>query len=143
MIWSELAGNVERACRRARGVRLLTRSVSFFVKSSEFQYRSGEAKLPLFSADPGVVMNAIEKAVRALLVPGERIRATGVTLQDLRRQEDVPRDLFGRQDRADQAVKVEAVGDLLRAKFGRDSLRRASSLRSSKGHVDSSFHPPR
>ncbi len=142
IIWAEVAGNVERACKRARGLNLLTKSVSFFVKSSDFRYRFGEIKLALFTADPGVIMNAIEQKVFATLIESERIRATGVTLNDMRREEDVPRDLFGAQDKADQKLEIEAIGDLIRAKFGSSSVRRASSLKSSKGHVDSSFHPP-
>ena len=142
IIWAEMAENVEQACKRARSLRLLARSVSFFVKSSDFRYRFGEMKVPLFTADPGVILNAIEAKVKGMLVESERIRATGITLNDLRREEDVPRDLFGQQDRADQKLAVEAVGDLIRAKFGNGSLRRASSIQASKGRTDSSFHPP-
>lgn len=143
IIWSEMAENVEQACARARRLKLLTKHISFFVKSSDFQYRVGSVTLSLYTADPGVILNALEKAVHGVLVDGERIRTTGVTLEALRREEDVPRDLFGAQEEIDQRLEVEAIGDAIRAKFGNAALRRAASLQSSKVHIDSSFHPLR
>ena len=141
-IWAELSGNVERACRRARRLGLLSKKVSFFVKSSEFKYRHAEVKLPLYTADPGFVLNSIEHAFYPVLIPGERIRATGATLLDLVREEDVQRDLFGVQETSIGKLAVEAAADAMRAKYGNTAVRRASSLTASKGHFDSSFHRP-
>ena len=139
IIWAEIAENAESACEHARRLRLMTRSVSFFVKTSDWQYRFAEAKLPLFTTDPGTVLNALEPFLKTALRPGEKIRSTGVILRDLRREEDVPSDLFGGQARADERRAVEIAGDLIRAKFGRGALKLAASLKGSGKEMDSSF----
>ncbi len=128
IIWAELAENAEYACGQARSLRLMTKTVSFFVKTSEFIYHFGDAKLSLYTNDPGTVLNAIEPVFFKILRRGERIRSTGVILQNLRREEDVPRDLFGLQERSIEKHSVEHVGDVIRDKFGPRALRRAASI---------------
>lgn len=140
IIWAELAENAEAACQHARKLRLLTKSISFFVKTKEFRYRFTDAHLPLYTADPGMLLNAMEKKFSKLLVNGEKIRSTGVTLSNLRREEDVPRDLFGSQEGAIASLAVEEMADKVRAKFGRESIKRASSLRGSGKEIDSSLY---
>ncbi len=128
VIWRELCKNAEDACEHAREIRLVSNKISFFVKSSEFKYREGGVKLPLFSSDPGIVLNAIEPEFPKLLKKKERIRSTGVILENLTREEKVPLDLFGRQKEALKRSSVEETADKIRQKFGKDSIKRASSL---------------
>ena len=52
-----------------------------------------------------------------------------ITLQNLRRSEDVPQDLFGAQKKSEAKDVIERVGDLIRKKFGHNALKRASSLK--------------
>ncbi len=132
VIWRELARNAEEACGHAREVRLASNKISFFVKSSEFKYRYGEAKLLFFSSDPGAVLNAIEPEFPKLLRKRERIRSTGVILQNLLREEKAPLDLFGRQMEALKRTRVEETADKIRKKFGKGSIGRASSMRRKK-----------
>ncbi len=139
IIWSELSDNAEHACARARELRLLTRSVSFFVKTTEFVHHFADAKLPVFTTDPGVVLNALEPYLSTVLVRGERIRSTGIILHALLREEDVPRDLFGRQDSAFAQLVIEKVADAVRTKFGRGALMRASSQKVSVHERGNSF----
>ena len=139
IIWAELSENVENACEHARRLDLMTNSVSFFVKTTEFRYSGGEAKLALFTADPGSVLNTIEPLLPRVLRPGEKIRSTGITLHNLRRSEDVPRDLFDFQNAADAKNLIEVVGDAIRAKFGQGALMRAASLKGSGKEKDNSF----
>jgi nucleotidyltransferase/DNA polymerase involved in DNA repair len=128
IIWAELADNAEYACEQARKLRLMTNSLSFFVKTSEFRYHFADTKLSLYTADPGIVLNALERAFQSVLVSGEKIRSTGVILQNLRREEDVPKDLFGMQEKANTKSTVEIVGDAIRKKFGHRAIRRASGI---------------
>jgi len=128
-IWRELAKNAERACENARELKLVSNHVSFFVKTSEFKYRASEVKLPLFTADPGVVLNAIEPKLPKLLKKTERIRSTGVILHNLVREENVPLDLFGRQDKALKNLAVEEMADKIRQKYGHSAIKRAASMR--------------
>ena len=139
VLWSELAENIENACERARELRLLTKSVSFFVKNTDFYHRASDAKLSVYSADPGVVMNAIEPEFKKILKKGEMIRSTGVTLNSLVRQEDVPADLFGLQENAIGRMVVEEAADKMRAKFGRSAVKRLASLETKKKNRGNSF----
>lgn len=128
-IFAELSENVERACEHARRLNLMTNSVSFFVKTSEFSYHGDGSALELYTTNPSDILNSIEPKLYALLKRGEKIRSTGITLHNLRREEDVPQDLFGIQHNADTKNTIEKVSDLIRNKFGRNSLKRASSLK--------------
>ena len=129
IIWKEMAQNAERACRNSRELRLVSNKISFFVKTSGFKYYFDEAKLPVYTADPGLVLNAIEPKFLKLLTKGERIRSTGVILHNLIRQEYAPLDLFGKQEKALKNLIVEETADKIRAKHGSGAIKRASSLR--------------
>lgn len=139
IIWMEIAENAEHACARARELSLVTNAVSFFVKTAEFSHRFADAKLHFYTSDPGQILNAIEPLLSGVLASGEKIRSTGVILQNLRREEDTPRDLFGVQDNAIDALAVEKAADKMREKFGRDTLRRATTLLGRGGERGNSF----
>jgi DNA polymerase-4/DNA polymerase V len=129
IIWQEISKNCEHACEHARSILLVSNKVSFFVKNSDFKYKNAEVKLPLYTADPGVVLNAIEMKLLKLLNKRERIRSTGVILHNLTREENVPLDLFGKQDKALKGLVVEEVADKIRKKYGDSAIKRAASLR--------------
>lgn len=139
IIFAELSENVERACEHARGLELASNAVSYFAKNGNFEYRSGENKLPLYTNNPSVILNTIEKDFKKLLVPGEKIRATGITLENLRRKENIPNDLFGAQEKEEKKDIIEIVGDKIKNKFGQNALKRASSLRGSGRKRGNSF----
>lgn len=129
IIWQEIAKNAERACSHARSILLVSNKVSFFVKNSDFKYKTDEMKLPLYTADPGVILNAIEGKLLKLLNKKERIRSTGVILSNLTREENVPLDLFGKQDKALKGLVVEEVADKIRKKYGASVIKRVASMR--------------
>ncbi len=129
IILRELAENTAQCCQNAREIHMVTNSISFFVKTNEFKYYSEDIKLPLFSSDPGIIQNAIEPKLPKLLRNGELIRSTGVILHNLIREETVPLDLFGKQEKVLGNRKVEEVADKLRAKHGKDVIKRASSMK--------------
>lgn len=133
IIWREISENAERACENAREIHLVSNKVTFFVKNSDFKYREDGVKLPLYTADPGVILNAIEEKFLKLLVKKERIRSTGITLSNLVRVESVPLDLFGKQDKALKNLAVEEVADKIRKKYGESVIKRVASLRRGKG----------
>jgi nucleotidyltransferase/DNA polymerase involved in DNA repair len=132
IIWQEIAKNAERACEHARSLLLVSNKVSFFVKNSDFKYKTDEVKLPLYTADPGVILNAIEPKLLKLLNKRERIRSTGVILENLTREENVPLDLFGKQDKALKGLVVEEVADKIRKKYGVSAIKRVASLKKRK-----------
>jgi nucleotidyltransferase/DNA polymerase involved in DNA repair len=129
IIFAELSMNTERACEHARELELATNSVTFFVKNKEFVHRFGDGILPLYTNDPSIVLNIIEPVFKKVIKKGEDIRSTGITLKNLRKIENVPRDLFDQQKNADDKNIINIVGDKIRQKFGNNILKRASSLR--------------
>ena len=139
IIFAELSENIERACERARQIELMTNSVLFFVKNTDFAYHPGESKLPLYTNNPSVILNTIENSFKKILYNGEKIRATGITLQNLRRNEEVPKDLFGIQEKANTKDIIEEVGDKIKEKFGQNALKRASSLKGTGRKRGNSF----
>lgn len=139
IIFAELSTNVERACEHARELDLATNSVSFFVKNKEFVHRFGDGSLPIYTNDPSVILNIIEPIFKKVIKKGEEIRSTGITLKNLRKIEDVPRDLFGQQKNADEKNVINIVGDKIRQKFGRNILKRASSLRGHNRNRSNTF----
>ena len=76
---------------------------------------------------------------KKVIKKGEDIRSTGITLKNLRKIEDVPRDLFDQQKNADEKNAINIVGDKIRQKFGRNILKRASSLRGHNRNRSNTF----
>ena len=139
IIFAELSENVERACEHARALGLMTNSVSFFIKNTAFVHHVADNHLSLYTTDPGVILNIIEPVLCKLLENDEKIRSTGITLRNLIRSEEVPRDLFGVQDKSEAKNIIEEVSDNIRAKFGNNSLKRASSIKGSSRQRGNSF----
>ncbi len=131
VIQRELAENAEHACEEARELHLVSNKVSFFVKTSEFKYRFDEVKLDAYTADPGVILGALESKFSKILKAlgqRERIRSTGVILHNLIREEAAPRDLFGKQEKALKHLVIETTADKIRKKFGHNAIKRLASL---------------
>jgi len=129
VIWREVAENGEHACKNARAIHLVSNKVSFFVKTSEFKYYTDEIKLEEYTADPGVILDAIEKKFKKLLPSRKNIRSTGITLHNLIREEYVPLDLFGKQEKKLKNLAVEEMADKLREKYGDGIIKRVASMR--------------
>ena len=129
IIWREIAENTEHACENARELHLVSNKISFFVKTSEFKYYTDEVKLADYTADPGYILNTIESKLLKILPKRKTIRSTGIILHNLIREEDVPMDLFGKQNKSLKNIAIEEVADKIRKKYGDDAIKHASSLR--------------
>ena len=132
IIWREIAENAEHACKNARIINLVTNTISFFVKDSDFKYYSLEVKLREYTADPGIILNAIEIKFLPLLPKRKRIRSTGIILHNLTRPENIQNDLFGKQEKVSKNLRIEETADKIREKYGEDSIIRAASLKKKK-----------
>jgi len=143
IIFAELSENVERACERARKLDLVTNNVSFFLKNTTFLHRSGDSHLSEYTNNPSIILNVIEPIFNKLLENKDKIRSTGVTLQNLLRREKIQIDLFGQIGKSEEKNIIEEVGDKIREKFGQNSLKHASSLKGSgrkRGNSFPKFH---
>lgn len=139
VIFAELSSNIERACEHARELGLMTNSVSYFVKNTNFVIHTQDCRLPLYTTNPSVILNSLEPIFSKLVEEDEKVRSTGVTLHNLRRSEEIQRDLFGIQDKSESKNTIEEVGDIIKARFGNDILKHASSLKGSKKQNGNSF----
>lgn len=142
VIFSELSENVERACERARELNLLTNSILFFLKNTDFAHKTGECHLPQYTNNPSVILNAIEPIFKQLMKSNEKIRSTGITLRNLLRREKIPGDLFGLLDKSESERIIEEISDKIRKKFGQNSLKHASSLKGGGSKRGNSFPKP-
>jgi nucleotidyltransferase/DNA polymerase involved in DNA repair len=142
IIFAELSENIEIACERARELNLVTNSVSFFVKNSDFIHYIGESHLPLYTNNPSEILNEVEPILYKLLTGDDKIRSTGITLRNLLRRENIPRDLFGIFDKSETKNIIEEVSDKIRKKYGQNSLKHASSLLGSGRKRGNSFPKP-
>lgn len=139
IIFAELSENVENACVHARRLHLMTNSVSFFIKNTNFVHYTDDCHLPLYTNSPSVILNKIEPLLYKLLKSEEKIRSTGITLRNLRRKEEVPNDLFGTQNISESKNIIEEVSDKIRDKFGHNAIKHASSLRGNGRQRGNSF----
>lgn len=129
VIWREISENTERACENIRRIRMVSNKVSFFIKTKDFKYYFGEAKLKEYHADPGAILCAIKPQLKKILPRKEKIRSTGIILENLIKEENAPLDLFGHQEKILKNLIIEKTVDKIRKKYGDNSILHLSSLK--------------
>jgi nucleotidyltransferase/DNA polymerase involved in DNA repair len=128
LVWSHFSRNVEDACTAARAEGLIPARASFFLKSQEFRYASGEARLAHPSDMPADVLSAVRPLFMKLYDPRTRYRATGVTLFSLRRPGELQLDLFDERKEGREKSRVFDAVDALARRYGCQVVSLASSL---------------
>jgi DNA polymerase-4/DNA polymerase V len=131
-LFSELSRNVETACQHLRDAKLLTNAVhAFYRHADNGRHRESDATLlPFYTDDPKVILKALKPLVAKIYEPGLRYKSTGLTLLNLKREENIQEDLFGIQkEHVKEKTYLETI-DTLNRKFGSWSVMHASSLRS-------------
>jgi nucleotidyltransferase/DNA polymerase involved in DNA repair len=139
IIFAELSKNIELACEQARSLKLVSRNITVFVKDTQFMYSTEHMYLSVYTSDPGTILEALERIFPTLYPAKKNIRSTGVTLSQLIKEEDTPRDLFDKQDQEKEKNTLNVVVDALKKKFGTQSIERASSLRGQKRERGNTF----
>jgi DNA polymerase-4/DNA polymerase V len=128
IVFSELSKNIETACVRMRRHELLTSSITFFVKTSDFKYFGRELRLPFFTDNPIDILDSILPLFDAVFVKGLRYRATGVTLSYLRPSDKCEQDLFGVQKQTQLRGKLMDTFDKIRNLYGTRSIFLGASM---------------
>ncbi len=128
IVFSELSKNIETACARMRRYGLLTSSVIFFVKTSEFKYFGREFRFPFFTDNPIDILDSIRPLFDAVFVKGLRYRATGVTLSHLRPFNKCEQDIFGTQKEVHDRGKLMDTFDRIRDLYGKNSIFLGASM---------------
>jgi DNA polymerase-4/DNA polymerase V len=128
LVWSHFVRNVEEACGAARREGLIPARASFFIKSQDFRYRGGEARLAHPSDMPSDTLAALRAAFMREFAPGTRYRATGVTLYAFRGEDDLQLDLWDERTASRERSAVFLALDRLEEKYGEPLVTLASSL---------------
>ena len=127
LLYSELSKNIEGACRKARRYNLVATGLSFFLKSSDFRYRTHAVSLPRPTNAPGEILHALEPFFTTLYRRGTRYRTTGITLTGLREAKPEQLDLFVAPEKSEGMDRLFTQVDELTEKYGRDTVYLASS----------------
>jgi DNA polymerase-4 len=130
--WSQLSIHVEDACVRIRRDGLVAGTVSFFLKTQDFEYLGEEVPLPEASAEPQEILRAIRPRFEALYVSRLLYRTAGVTLFRLRSRDVRTPSLFGDTPRLVASVAVTEAVDRLSHRFGRGIISLGSSIRATR-----------
>jgi DNA polymerase IV len=127
-VFSELAKNVENACIKARRYQLFTKDVLFYLKTQDFVHRGLEIHLSRYTAFPNEIIAVIRPTFNEVFRPGERYRATGVTLLALRIYHERQLDLFEDPLRVEKMERLFGTIDQLARRFGKHAVHLGSSL---------------
>jgi DNA polymerase-4/DNA polymerase V len=125
---SQLSKNIEHACATARLHGVRARAISFYLKTQEFTYHRIELGLPIATADPSAILEAVMSRFGELYVSGILYRATGITLMHIIRDQDVPHDLFGAVKERNEILPLWQSVDSMNRRYGRSSIFLASSM---------------
>ncbi|MFA7252659.1 MAG: DNA polymerase IV [Candidatus Paceibacterota bacterium] len=129
---SQLSKHIEEACTKARHFKLVAKKVSFFLKTSNFEYHTCSVNLATPTNAPETIIRLAGEKFQEMHHRGMPYRTTGIVLHDLVSSAVTQSDLFG--DRA-QANKFEIVHeqiDSLEKKFGKKVLYLASTQKAIK-----------
>lgn len=143
-----VASYTARAAEKMRRQSLATAHVAVFVETNSFkpadpQYHATRAvRLPVASADTGVLGEAAARALRMLWKDGYRYKKAGVMLLDLGPASRVQRDLWTAPDTPRSKALMNAL-DSLNRDYGRDTLTYAAAGKQQAWKLRRDFMSPR
>lgn len=146
---SELSNHAESLCARLRSHKLTANKLSFFLKKNTLtdKYISREIEIGFYTNNASDICKAINKACKKIFDEidtgvfgnqnsdqnfGFKIKATGISIYQLKPVEAVQDDLFAMQSTLDSKGQYTEVIDSLRRSVGADSIYLCSSLESKK-----------
>ncbi len=148
-IFAHISRNIEQACSQLRQLGFLAGRISFFIKTKDFQYYSGEFTLPRPACEPSVIIKNVHERLIKLLTahdPMTIYRATGVTLSMFTPKEMLSGNIFAvsdlgspdfkttdpkQTDSTDSAILYRSL-DRLDKKYGKKIVFLGSSLSATK-----------
>jgi len=124
-IFSELLKNLELSCAKARRFNLAASKLSIFLKTSDFQIFSAEAKLSSPSAVPLMLTECLREVFLKIYKPERAYRQTCVVLSGL--TEKVQYSLFDDISKIEKIISVYDAVDDINRRFGRNSVHLGAS----------------
>ncbi len=132
-IFAELTRNVENVCISARRDKLAPKQITWFIKTSEFQFQSYDIKLERPTNIPTIILDIIWEKFKNIDIFNKKYRATGVTFHNLVSEDCIQNDLFGSYNSAKDKEEIFKIVDSLGEKYGRHVVMLASGI---TAHID-------
>jgi DNA polymerase-4/DNA polymerase V len=127
-IFSELSKNIEKACAKARRYNLEANSVSFFLKSADFNYKKININLENNTNIDIEIIKILAENFKTIFSPYLKYRATGVTLKNLKELSGRQSDIFYNHLQAQKLNKLFSACDKIHKNYGNQSIFLASSM---------------
>lgn len=132
LVFSELSKNIETVCSHLRSEGQLARKAWIFLKRADFRRVGREVLLPYPTGNPSQVLAQASEAFSKIFDSQIHYRSTGATLYDLVPSSFSQDDLFGNNESMHARDSYLESIDMIRGRFGMDSIHLASSLLSVK-----------
>jgi nucleotidyltransferase/DNA polymerase involved in DNA repair len=129
---AQLSHNIESACIKARKFKVKARNIRFYLKTTDFSYRSCELSLNTPLSTPSEIVKLVESNFYKIYQSNIFFRASGISLSGIVKEEAVSNDLFGESLIVDKSISVFKVVDDMAKKYGQHTV----FLGSSFGSVD-------
>jgi DNA polymerase-4/DNA polymerase V len=129
---SQLSKHTEEACGKARHFDLVAQKVSFFLKTTNFEYHKSSFGLDSPTNAPETIVSLVREKIKTIHRRGVPYRTTGVILHDLVSATITQNDLFGKGDQVNKFEVIHRQIDTLEKKFGKRVLYLASTQRAFK-----------
>ncbi len=127
-VFSQLSKNIENACIKARRWDLVTKRISFFLKTQDFRYVGLEILLPHATNVPQDILREVARVFPQVFQKGRLYRASGITLMRLMESTHEQLDLFGKVVESGDARKVFESVDSVSARYGKHAVFLGSSF---------------
>lgn len=126
---AELLQNTDIICSRMRQQKLMTASMSIYLKTTERKYHSINISLAQYTNNPLDVSDIIARSAQSIFRKDVRYKSTGITVWALRPQTHIQEDLFGVQaDVNETGEKLMDAVDAIRRKYGQMSIGLLASM---------------
>jgi DNA polymerase-4 len=132
-VYTELLGNLDRVLLRLRRRNLLTKTISIFLKSQDFEYHTATRELAEPSAFTNELADILTTMCREAFHKNTKYRATGVTVANLVSSEKRQHNLFTAA-RAEKRQRLYNAIDTLGLRHGRNIIKTGAETRTATHH---------
>lgn len=126
-LFSQLSKHIEDACAKTRHFNLLSKKVSIFLKSRNFEYFTFSFNIPNPTNAPEIIISLAKEYFDRIYNREIKYRTAGVRLYELISNEVHQNDLFGNNIRSDKFELIHKQIDSIEAKYGKRMVYLAST----------------
>ncbi len=134
-LFAELTRNVENACISCRHDKIAPKSITWFLKTSEFKFQNYDIKLEKPTNIPTIILDMMWEQFKNIDIEGLKYRATGVTFSNLVQNRNFQNDLFKENEKVVEQESLFKVVDDLGYKYGRHIIQLASGVKTHSENI--------